>query len=113
MPIIDSKLQLISTGKKLSIDVVRETSNKRGYGYRWQKVRAKFLQENPLCVCQDCKLRLVPLPADVVDHIIPHKGDMTLFWDSLNWQPMNHVCHNKKTACEDGGFGNGWTLSRT
>lgn len=23
-----------------------------------------------------------------VDHIVPHKGDMALFWDSQNWQPL-------------------------
>jgi len=45
-------------------------------------------------------------PADVVDHIIPHRGNQKLFWDTKNWQAMNHVCHNRKTAREDGGFGN-------
>ncbi|MFR3634507.1 MAG: HNH endonuclease [Sutterella sp.] len=36
----------------------------------------------------------------------PHKGDMALFWDQSNWQPLCHTCHSKKTAREDGGFGN-------
>ncbi len=30
---------------------------------------------------------------------------MLLFWDRANWQPMNRVCHSRKTATEDGGFG--------
>jgi 5-methylcytosine-specific restriction protein A len=42
----------------------------------------------------------------VVDHIIPHRGDQALFWDEENWQPLCLVCHNAKTAREDGGFGN-------
>jgi 5-methylcytosine-specific restriction protein A len=31
---------------------------------------------------------------------------MALFWDQSNWQPLCHTCHSKKTAREDGGFGN-------
>ena len=105
MPILRNKLQM-AKNERLSIKNTRETAAKRGYGYRWQLNRAVFLQENPLCVCEECKRRMIPLPADVVDHIVPHKGNMALFWDRNNWQPMNHVCHNKKTATEDGGFGN-------
>jgi 5-methylcytosine-specific restriction protein A len=41
-----------------------------------------------------------------VDHIKPHKGDMTLFWDRTNWQSLCGPCHSAKTAAEDGGFGN-------
>ncbi|WP_085981300.1 MULTISPECIES: HNH endonuclease signature motif containing protein [unclassified Paenibacillus] len=43
-------------------------------------------------------------PATVVDHITPHKGDMGLFWDQGNWQPLCATCHSIKTAKEDGGF---------
>ena len=43
-------------------------------------------------------------PATVVDHIVPHKGDKKLFWDSGNWQPLCGPCHSRKTAKEDGGF---------
>lgn len=85
----------------------RESSTKRGYGYKWQQAREKFLREHPLCQCPDCqegKLRL--RKADTVDHIIPHKGDYALFWDRSNWQAMTKDCHDKKTAREDGGFGN-------
>lgn len=86
-------------------DKHRGTAAERGYDSRWQKYRAHFLRQHPLCACEDCKHRPVPLPADVVDHIIPHKGDKTLFWDTKNHQPMNKRCHDKKTAREDGGFG--------
>jgi len=44
--------------------------------------------------------------AVVVDHIIPHRGDLALFWDEKNnWQALCHRCHSRKTAREDGGFG--------
>ena len=39
--------------------------------------------------------------AKEVDHIIPHKGNMKLFWDSdNNWSPLCKSCHSKKTAKE-------------
>jgi 5-methylcytosine-specific restriction protein A len=85
--------------------VKRETSSQRGYGYRWQQMSKGFLRAHPLCVCPECqegKVRL--LAATVVDHIIPHRGDMALFWDRNNWQAMNKQCHDRKTATEDGGF---------
>ncbi|WP_325175849.1 HNH endonuclease [Paenibacillus profundus] len=75
------------------------------YGRRWRKYREQYLDKHPLCVCDECKRREVPLPADVVDHIQPHKGDYKLFWAPANHQPMNKRCHDKKTATEDGGFG--------
>ena len=43
--------------------------------------------------------------ATLTDHIVPHKGDMKLFWDSANHQSLCHDCHSFKTAREDGGFG--------
>ncbi|MCY9543375.1 HNH endonuclease [Paenibacillus alvei] len=88
-------------------DCVRESSSKRGYGRRWRKYREDYLARHPLCVCDECRRKVVPLPADVVDHIQPHKGDYKLFWNPKNHQPMNKRCHDKKTAREDGGFGNG------
>jgi len=42
----------------------------------------------------------------VVDHIVPHRGDRALFWDTSNWQPLCKPHHDAKTAREDGGFGN-------
>lgn len=71
------------------------------YGYRWQKARKVFLAEHPLCVyCQ----RLGRLSAaTVVDHIKPHKGDLVLFWDPLNWQSLCKVCHDSAKRAEELG----------
>lgn len=73
-----------------------KSSTARGYGYKWQKYREKFLFRNPLCVhCEaEGKVRL----AKVVDHIIDHKGDKILFWDETNHQGLCIPHHNKKTA---------------
>lgn len=82
----------------------RESANQRGYTYRWQKARAGWLRAHPLCVhCeQEGKVRA----GNEVDHIIPHRGDMDLFWDNSNWQTLCKTHHSIKTATEDGGFGN-------
>lgn len=83
---------------------VRGTSAQRGYGSRWQKARRTYLDRNPLCV--HCTAEGKTVVATVVDHIIPHKNDQALFWDTANWQALCKACHDRKTATEDGGFGN-------
>lgn len=85
-------------------DSQRGTSSQRGYGSRWQKVRATFLAHHPLCA--HCKASGYITAAKVVDHIRPHRGDQALFWNHDNWQALCKPCHDRKTATEDGGFGN-------
>lgn len=80
------------------------TSASRGYGSKWRDVAKKFLAKHPLCA--ECERQGVIAQATCVDHIVPHKGDKKLFWDRKNWQPLCHECHSRKTAREDGGFGN-------
>jgi 5-methylcytosine-specific restriction endonuclease McrA len=43
-------------------------------------------------------------PAEVTDHIIPHRGDPTLFWGEWNLQTLSKSQHDTKTATVDGGF---------
>lgn len=88
---------------KRANDERRGSSTQRGYGYAWQKARAAFLREHPLCTSCDDKGYVQA--AVVVDHIVPHKGDPQLFWNRRNWQPLCKPCHDAKTAREDGGFG--------
>nr|WP_094247944.1 HNH endonuclease signature motif containing protein [Paenibacillus sp. RUD330] len=83
----------------------RGTAAERGYDARWRAYRALFLQEYPLC--KHCLKDEAYTPAEVVDHIKPHKGDLVLFWDPKNHQPLCKRHHDIKTATEDGGFGNG------
>lgn len=86
-------------------DQRRGSAASRGYDSKWKIARAYYLRKHPLCVGQECKADHRVTPATVVDHIIPHKGDKQLFWDSDNWQPLCKPCHDAKTAREDGGFG--------
>jgi len=69
-----------------------------GYGPRWRRARAAFLAEHPLCAACQALGRVVP--ATVVDHVVPHRGDQRLFWDQSNWAPACKRCHDAKTARE-------------
>ena len=64
----------------------RRTAAQRGYDRRWRKARETFLRRQPLCAkCSEGgRIR----KATVVDHVIPHKGDQRLFWDTGNWQAL-------------------------
>jgi len=87
------------------LDRQRGTANERGYTYAWQRARESFLRDHPLCECPDCDAgRKRVTAASVVDHKIPHRGNMVLFWDRTNWQAMSKPCHDKKTATEDSSF---------
>jgi 5-methylcytosine-specific restriction protein A len=75
------------------------------YSAAWQRYRRAYLQAHPLCVL--CRLRDGTLtPARIVDHVRPHRGDHDRFWDPDNHQAVCKPCHDRKTATEDGGFGN-------
>ena len=74
----------------------RENATARGYDGRWRVARLRFLKRNPLCAACMQEGRLSP--ATVVDHITPHRGDETLFWEESNWQPMCKPCHDRKTG---------------
>ena len=71
-------------------------------GSRYKKARAALLKEQPLCA--KCKDVGRVTPANVLDHIVPHKGNPALFWDKKNWQALCKRCHDKKTYSE-GAFG--------
>ena len=53
------------------------------------------------------------IAATIVDHIVPHKGDLALFYDQTNWQSLCKRHHDIKTAAEDGGFGNKKRFKKT
>lgn len=76
----------------------RPTAHKRGYNTRWGKFRKDYLFENPLCV--HCQASGIQTPANEIDHITPHRGDQTLFWDIGNLQALCKSCHSKKTRHE-------------
>ena len=79
----------------------RPSRSKRGYTRLWYAARAYFLAEHPLCV--ECLREGHTTAATEVDHVVPHHGDMSLFWDRSNWQPLCKPHHSAKTVCETFG----------
>lgn len=66
----------------------------------WRKLRAAFLREHPLCM--DCEKRGRVTPASVVDHIDGNAHNN----EPGNLAALCASCHSRKTARQDGGFGN-------
>lgn len=95
----------------------KESAAKRGYDYRWQMARVAFLRAHPLCVFCQRAGRLTA--ASVVDHVVPHRGDQALFWDSSNWQPLCKPCHDgtkkeiENSGTERGCDAKGFPLSKS
>jgi 5-methylcytosine-specific restriction endonuclease McrA len=79
--------------RKAGYDANRPSARQRGYSVLWQQAAKAFLSlpANRLCACGCGRA------ADMVDHIKPHRGDMRLFWDRTNWQPMaSSPCHSSR-----------------
>jgi 5-methylcytosine-specific restriction protein A len=76
---------------KFRAAVRQKKTTSRGYGHEWSKASKSYLLTHDECA--DCGM-----DAKVVDHIIPHRGDHTLFWDVSNWQPLCKSCHSRKTS---------------
>src|SRR5690625_4181694 len=94
-----------------------KTTAQRGYGGKWQQARKGYLRKYPLC--RMCEEKGYTVIASVVDHVIPHRGDMRIFWDSDNWQPLCVQCHNSDKARQEGrgkprqAFDeNGWPIQK-
>jgi len=61
-------------------------------GRPWRKARALYLQQHPLC--EYCEARDIVEAAVLVDHKIPHRDDVRLFWDRSNWAACCRPCHD-------------------
>ena len=74
-------------GPRSSYDALYGTS-------RWRDASKQYLATHPRCVCPQHHGQPDAPRATVVDHITPHKGDLTLFWDAENWQALSKPCHD-------------------
>lgn len=66
----------------------------------WMRLRKVVLNREPLC--RGCAVKGIIRAASQVDHIDGDAGNN----DFDNLQPLCGPCHSRKTAREDGGFGN-------
>ena len=69
----------------------RPSARQRGYTVRWEKAARRFLKRHPTCAQFGKDAKCIGI-AKCVDHIIPHKGDLRLFWDKRNWQGLCVGC---------------------
>jgi 5-methylcytosine-specific restriction protein A len=58
---------------------------------RWRRIHRQQIQRKP--VCEMCERRGLLAAATVVDHVIPHKGDINRFWLGP-FQSLCATCHN-------------------
>lgn len=77
-------------------EYVRPSAAKRGYDRHWHEMREQQLRLHPLC--QECAKSEIIEEATIVDHIVPHRGNKTLFNDPNNWQSLCVRCHSRKTG---------------
>lgn len=79
-------------------DQQRGSAASRGYDSKWDRARKAKLAKDPWCA--ECARQGIRTPATMVDHRVPHRGDMKLFWNSSNWQSLDDHCHAVKRQRE-------------
>lgn len=67
---------------------------------RWQKLRYAILLR-ALFTCSKCGRIEGNTSLLVADHIKPHRGDASLFWDEANLQCLCKACHDKLKQTEE------------
>ena len=100
MPMTQNEYDGIKRTRERSIEA--ETWKQWYSSRKWRSYRLRFLAKHPLCV--ECEKNGIITMSTEVDHIIPHKGDISLFWDPNNHQSLCKPCHSTKTVSE-GAFG--------
>ena len=69
----------------------------RGYGWQWEKQRARILKRDKR-LCQSCLKAGRSVVASDVDHIVPRSAGGSE--DDANLQALCRDCHKAKTARE-------------
>lgn len=68
--------------------------------YKWVGMRKRWLKDHPICA--RCKRdRNSVVVATIVDHKIPHRGNLALFLDYTNFQSLCQRCHSGTKQRED------------
>lgn len=81
----------------------------------WRKLRLWQLKREPLC--RFCRDNGIVTEANTVDHKMPHRGNMGLFFDRGNLQSLCKECHSGakqrmeksgEFGCDTNGIVEGW-----
>lgn len=97
--------------KQRAYEEGRPSSAERGYDTRWRITRAAFLEDHPMCECDDClKLPAWRRPeATDVDHRDGLGPLGARGHDPTNLRAMTHGHHSRRTAADQPG---GWNRRR-
>jgi 5-methylcytosine-specific restriction protein A len=91
--------------RQAEYDARRGSAASRGYGRKWRKIRLMYLRRHPLC--EDPygvhAEHGETVPATEVDHQTPLREGGSHRVDNL--QALCRACHSRKTAIEDGRWG--------
>lgn len=82
----------VISGRTMSYEKNRGSARQRGYVPAWDVEAAAFKRRNPFCL--GCRAVGIQTGTDVVDHVEPHKGDQTKFWNTALWQPACRWHHD-------------------
>ncbi|WP_100065001.1 HNH endonuclease [Miniphocaeibacter massiliensis] len=74
----------------------RDPKTKKRYGYRWKKIRDKYIKSHTLC--EQCKKEERIKTAEEVHHIVPLSKGGT--HDEENLMALCKSCHSRITALE-------------
>lgn len=72
------------------------TTRERGYGFDWQKFRANYLSDHPLCM--DCNAEGIATAATEVHHRQKIKDRPDLKTEPENCMALCRKCHAARTA---------------
>lgn len=84
----------------------RRSARDRGYTKRWERASKAFLMRYRLCgqrpngvrpVMSQCFEEGRTTLSTQTDHVVPHRGDVALFWDETNWQALCRSCGARKS----------------
>jgi 5-methylcytosine-specific restriction enzyme A len=75
-------------------DHARGSATDRLYDGKWRRYAATFVKKNPLCFY--CGLMNRTTATECVDHAVPHRGDVRLFWDKANHRSACITCNSRK-----------------
>ena len=71
----------------------RVSAVRRGYDARWRQASNEFKRSHPFCI--GCLALGHRRPTEVVDHVVPHRGNQTIFWNVAKWQASCRWHHER------------------
>ncbi len=97
MPMSPKRLGSQDKPPKKAWRTTTTSSTARGYGRDWQKLRAAYIQEHPMC--EQCESNGIVREADEVHHLRAFIGvDDPLRLDWSNLQSVCQRCHQRETG---------------